>query len=98
MDEAIGLRTGIHKSLRWLASGLQRNLSKPHLKMMLVAERLKRQSRNLGIETQIASGESIFFHESPRGAASSFGIEVMANDLPVQSLRNPIEKIRDKES
>jgi len=37
-DQAIGVRTGVSKYLRPLAAGLQDDLTKPHLNVMLVAK------------------------------------------------------------
>jgi hypothetical protein len=38
VDQAIGLRTGVGKYVCLLATGLQDNLAKPHLNVMLVAK------------------------------------------------------------
>jgi len=38
VDQAIGLRTGVGKYLCPLAAGLQDNLTKPHLNVMLIAK------------------------------------------------------------
>jgi len=38
VDQAIGLRTGVGKYLCPLAAGLQGDLTKPHLNVMLVAK------------------------------------------------------------